>query len=119
MKHFAIIAVALLAACATQPTVQELASADYGAPPPANYRQLIEVYFSSTLLDPASAQYRSISQPMRDYVVTPNTWYGYTTTYGYRVDAVVNAKNRMGGYTGFQVHRFLFRDGRIVHVDSP
>lgn len=97
----------LLAGCASLPTAQEAASADYG-PMPTNYEQIVKTYYGTTLKDPDSAQYRNISSP-RQY------WLGDRFTgakYGYLVCVTLNAKNSYGAYVGYKT------DGLLIQYDS-
>lgn len=104
-------AILFLTSCATMPTQQELASADYGRYPD-NYEQTIKTYLEPILKDPSSAQYRYLKGPEKKWtrIVTQSN-------YGYRVCYMINAKNSFGGFTGYKTHYFLIRDGVVVqHV---
>lgn len=118
MNRTAILAAALLlSGCVGSPTVEETATADYGAmASAAEYKSQIESYFNSTLKDPGSIQYKSISAPRKGHARIANQWMGWSTMYGYTVDATINAKNSYGGYAGFKTYSFLFRDGKLVDV---
>lgn len=105
-----VIALALigaaLSACATPPTAQQVASADYG-PFPDSYQETIKTYMASVLKDPDSARF--------DFSRTPvKAWYGYgEKTFGWATCAGVNAKNSYGGYTGSQPSYFFMRNGYV------
>ena len=116
MFHRALIAVAsagllgiVLAGCVSLPSAEQAAQADYGSYP-SNYEQIVHAYFSVTLKDPDSAQYRSISSPR-------TFWIGDRITgakYGYLVCANLNGKNSYGAYIGFQTDGLLIRDGVVI-----
>lgn len=101
-----------LAGCATPPTAQELAAADYG-PPPIAFPEKIKDFMELRLKDPSSAQYRFDNLPTKMWSKA-GPLFGGGTMYGWRVDVLINAKNELGGYVGYQQYGFLFRDGRII-----
>jgi hypothetical protein len=39
--------------------------------------------------------------------------------FGWSIDANVNAKNLLGGYVGFRLYTFCFRDGKLDYVRVP
>jgi hypothetical protein len=88
--------------CATAPTAQQLASADYG-PTPDNYSELIQSQFRPTLFDPYSAVYE-FGKPVRTWTDRP-VWV---------VCGTVNAKNRLGGYVGAAPFYVEIREGSII-----
>jgi hypothetical protein len=100
---FICICISGLVGCAVPQA--ELADADYGTYP-TNYESRIRNYFEMSLIDPESARYR-FGEPYKGAVykglVNGGGW-----QFGYGVDCTVNAKNRMGGYTGQQPHTFFF-----------
>ena len=108
----------IVAGCAIQPTKDEIAAADYGAPP-TDHRTQIENYFSSSLKDPESVRYGEISEPRKGHASIANRWSGWSNVFGYHVDASINAKNSYGGYTGYKRYSFLFRDGKLIQVVTP
>ena len=102
-----------LAGCASFPTEQESAVADYGSYPD-NYEQIVKSFYNRTLKDPSTAQYRWISSPK-------TTWLGNRFTgvrYGYLVCVTLNAKNSYGAYIGFGTDGFLIRDGSVIEYVS-
>jgi len=103
-----------LAGCVHTPTPEQIAFADYGSYP-NNYQELIQQYFSKTLLDPYSAQYSDWRGPSQGYWARP---FGGEPIFGYRACVEVNAKNRMGGYTGSQQYFFMIRNGDIIYEDG-
>jgi len=98
----------ILAGCATTPTAQQFAQADYGLPP-TNYQEVVKNYYSETLLDPYSAQYRWLKEPYIGYFSAFGEF-----KFGYIVHVGVNAKNRMGGYVGEQQEALLIKNNRVI-----
>ncbi len=110
MKNIVIgLLFVMLAGCASFPTEQEAAVADYGSYPDS-YEQIVKSFYNRTLKDPSSVQYRRISTPK-------TTWLGNRFTgvrYGYLVCVTLNAKNSYGAYVGFDTDGFLIRNGSII-----
>lgn len=91
------------------PTSQEVASANYGDYPD-NYEEIVKNFISNQLIDPYSAVYSGWKGPTKGWMV-----YIGGVIYGYSVCVDVNAKNRMGGYTGRSQWYILVRNGIIQH----
>ncbi|KQZ77886.1 hypothetical protein ASD55_17730 [Rhodanobacter sp. Root561] len=110
MKYLvATLLLMLLTSCASLPSPQQAAAADYGSYP-SNYEQVVKAYYDNTLKDPSSAQYRDIALPKQ-------FWLGNRFTgaqYGYMVCVTLNAKNSYGAYIGFQTDGLLIRDGVVI-----
>jgi hypothetical protein len=99
----------LLAGCASAPTAEQIAQADYG-PYPDNYEQITRSFFNSVLKDPSSLQIDgSISSPQKSWL----SFMG-SVQYGYKVCVRYNAKNSYGGYGGFTTEYLLIRNGVVV-----
>lgn len=99
-------------AAVNKPTPEQIASANYGKYPD-DYKEIVQRYVSRILIDPDSAKFSEWRGPSQGY------WYDYGSTFfGYRICVEVNAKNRMGGYTGRQQYYFLIKDGLIVKTDG-
>jgi hypothetical protein len=114
--RWAIVCVAVITGgCAVTPTPEEIAKADYG-PFPENYKQIITDYYYKTLIDPFSAQYEWTDGPTKGWQV-PDTGELIMNKcyYGYTVHFRVNAKNRMGGYTGWHSGMAIINNGTIVY----
>ena len=108
------VLVALLASCVTTPSPDQIANADYGPPPPANYEAMIKSWYDKTLIDPESARY-TFAEPAKSYVKS-SPLMGVRETFGWRVCGTINAKNRFGGYTGQSPFITMFKNGAIVMV---
>ena len=117
MRNFALLPIALLlASCASGPSPQQLASADYG-PMPADYQAMIKKYVNERLRDPGAGATYEFYKPLT------KSWYGFSGVgqYGWATCVTVNAKNGYGGMTGPLPSYFFIRDGLItqaVHSDT-
>lgn len=108
----AALALFLLTGCATPISPETLANADYGSPPPKNYKELIKKEISPALLDPYSAHYE-FSSPSKGYTRNAPMW-GTTEMFGWKVCGTINAKNRFGAYVGSTPFFVLFKNGRVA-----
>ena len=109
-----LLIVALFSACHKQPTLAEMAQADYG-PYPEKYDQLIKDKMITMLYDPYSAQYHFQGTPTKRYVSKP---FGGGIEYGWGGVVLVNAKNRMGGYVGARPYMYLIKNGAVVALEE-
>lgn len=101
--------------CCVVPKQADLEAAYYGAPPDQDFAErLAKIAVGVRLKDPDSATYRFDS-----------LYAGYTQSsevvigdcepiYGYILNTYVNAKNSFGGYTGYKLYVFVFRDNKVV-----
>lgn len=114
LRRLAIVsAFCFMAGCASGPTPQDIASADYGSSiPQAQAEERVRQYFNGSLKDPMSAQYQ-FSQVSKGYIVG-GAVEGRPLYAGYIISVNVNAKNSYGGYTGNQAYQFLFQNGLLV-----
>lgn len=102
-----------LAGCASGPTPQDIASADYGSDIQQDEAESqIKSYFNRSLKDPESARY-GFSEVEKGHIIG-NAFQGSPLYVGYTVYAKVNAKNSYGGYTGDKGYLFLFQNGRLA-----
>ncbi len=100
---------------AKQPTADELAAADYGAPIDQEHaQQQVTAWMTYRLKDADSAKYQWGTVD-RGFVKDAPIIGGHIYT-GYVLHALVNAKNSYGGYSGFEEYTFLFRDGQIARA---
>lgn len=104
-----------LVGCQSTPSESELAG-DIGKPPShEDAKQVLAYEIERRLLDPGSAQVRWSPMVQR-------SWYriGFgKPVVAWSLWANVNAKNRLGGYTGFRPWAAWFRDGNLIAVSSP
>ena len=104
----------VLAGCASAPTAEKLASADYGAPiSTQEATELVTSYMKIKAKDPYSLK-----------VECGNAYQGWTQNKftsssfaaGYMLDCGINGKNSFGAYVGVRNYRFLIHNGSIVKV---
>lgn len=77
---------------------------------PKDYMTIVKDWLGDELLDPASAIVEFTSQPKPADLPIP----GGQRVYGYLVEFKVNSRNRFGGYTGYQKHGALIRNGEVI-----
>ena len=94
------------------PTKEEAAKADYGSFPD-NYKEIVSAWIDDNLVDPYSVRDLKIVSPEK-YWTQDAPIMGGKTTFGYRVQFSLNAKNRMGGYGGKTIFNILIRNGVVV-----
>lgn len=108
MKKFLMILLAfVLAGCASKPTNSDIRNAYFGEKPNQQEKlQIINEYVSRDLIDPESLRLKC-AQPRKGWA---RPFFSKPVTFGYVFACDVNAKNRMGGYTGGELYVFLFND---------
>ncbi len=95
-----------LVACATATaTPEQIKNADYGQIP-ENYKELIQNYMSTRLIDPDSAHYRFL-KAAKGYAFLNGTV--RPPTFGYLVAVGIDAKYGICGYREEIVYAFLFK----------
>lgn len=103
----------LLTACATAPTQEAIATADYGKDmTPAECITLAETVVSNGFNDPSSAQFRH--KPCFKGAMNSVPILGMKAAFGWIQQGEVNAKNVYGGYVGFRPYNVLIKDGSVV-----
>lgn len=111
--------ICLISSCAFDkalrgPSLEEQAKADHGEIPP-DYKELVKEHFYQNLFDPYSAKYE-FCEPYK-------AWASYYrpqphVLYGWAVCGTVNAKNRLGGYTGRKLFWSFFHKGKLIEVKA-
>jgi|CXWL01.1.fsa_nt_gi hypothetical protein len=99
-----------LPGCVSTATPEQLASADYGTITPT-YKEAIQNYMVGVLIDPESGRYRYFGEPIKGYAFVRGTI--NPPEFGYLVNVGINAKNRMGGYSGEKLYAFLFKNSQF------
>jgi hypothetical protein len=113
MKKSILLLSLLLGACASHPTKQELAKADYGREmTQLECEAVAKREIQSVLKDSASAIYEFGKCRKRGINSIPVI--GKPKEYGYYIPVMVNAKNSFGGYTGFKESRVIMRNGVVI-----
>ena len=105
---------ALLAACDTTVTKEEMATAEYG-PRPEHWQEEIRNYLSLRLADPKEAKV--------EFAAGPKLLYQRGTLlrgeqYGWGVCVRVNDKDPSGAYQDRYPMTFVLRNDKIVHVNG-
>lgn len=106
-----------LSACASNgaPRSEEARMADFSEKPTKQETESkINRYLEQTLFDPYTAKV-SCSQPTEKSWISNNMF--NKPRYGFLVKCDINAKNRMGGYTGLTEYWFVFNGSEFGHVD--
>ena len=115
-KHFLkipIILVPLLASCASGPTQDQLAKADFGREiSTTECTAMAEGVISDGLKDPSSAQFRKSQCTKGSWASVPLL--GMGVEFGWLQRGEVNGKNSYGGYVGFRPYQVLIRDGAVI-----
>lgn len=108
-----VIVVMAAAGCATAPSAAQIEAADYGLPISQDDAQAIAVAWLSTRLkDPYSAQIEW-GPVERAWIRLPPVE-GFGLVFGYRITAMINAKNSYGAYIGARPYAFVLRN-RALH----
>jgi hypothetical protein len=112
---------------AKPPTLAETNSADCGVAP-ENPKEQALARLKIMLPDPMSAVVEWQGECVKSWWFWPPpnyTAYVYNipeaqkVVFGWSIDANVNAKNLLGGYVGFRLYTFCFRDGNLLNVKRP
>ncbi len=112
-KGVLMILLLSLVGCATAPTQEELAKADYGTPiSQAEAEVKARAVLQQVLHRPDSAQIAF--QPIYTGYVREHLFQGGKVRFGYILPAEVNTKNFLGFDTGYLPYMFLFFNGEIV-----
>ena len=108
------LSAAVLAACNTTVSKQEMSSVDYG-PAPTRWKEEIRSYLSIRLVSPKDAVVEYRTEPKQLYQrKTPVR----DLQYGWGVCVWVNDKNKKGAFEGFYPMSFVLRNEKIVAVNN-
>jgi hypothetical protein len=118
MKKLWITLIALnLAGCSFAPSKEQMTNADFGERPnSARATATITNYLGRTLIDPDSLRLRCADAEAKKGWAREVGDRQYR--FGWSIYCEVNAKNRLGGYTGAKTHIFLFNGNNLV-LGSP
>ncbi len=103
--------------CATLPSQKTVDSLDYGQPLTVDYQEIIKKQFDRVAKDPVATLY--------DFSAPEQYWYqdspllGGKIYAGYGVPVRVNAKNSLGGDTGYRSYIFIFHNNVLIKVLTP
>ncbi|HOT98780.1 MAG TPA: hypothetical protein PKZ83_16775 [bacterium] len=110
---FTVILAAFVAGCAHLPKREVFDSLTYGLPLSAEvYDSKIKESMELKLLDPQSALYK-FSEPRRIWYRSDEVLEGKVNG-GWGVATLINAKNTLGGYVGWNEFLFIFSGGDLV-----
>ena len=113
MKKSILLLSLLLGACASMPTKQEMARADYGrAISQTECENIAKSEIQRNLKDAGSAIFEFGSCEKRGMHSIPVA--NIPKQYGYFLPVRVNAKNSFGGYTGFRNYNILLKNGNVI-----
>lgn len=114
---------------APPPTSAEIDAADYGVAP-ENPKEQVLAKLKIILPDPMSAVVEWQGECVKSWWLYPPTGTTYLpgfrtppppqeVRFGWSIKANINAKNLLGGYVGFRLYTFYFRDGKLEYVMHP
>ena len=102
--------------CRQPPSPEQIRQADYGIYP-EKYKELVTEYITANLIDPTSPIFSNWTGPEKGWYQELYSQNG-KVYYGYKVCVYVNAKNRMGGYTGASPFFVVINNNQVVYLDS-
>src|SRR5437763_16121901 len=94
---------------ALQAIAEAQADTERYGPYPAKYKGIVRQWLNKQLIDPDSARIEWIGEPK-----PADLGKSGEHLYGYLVNLPVNARNRLGGYTGTPKHAVLIRNGADI-----
>lgn len=83
---------------------------------PSNYKELVEQYFYDSLIDPKSMMLEFKSEPFKAECLATAIVTAESERFGYGVQVRINAKNKLGGYTGWKIMDVYIRNGKAYHA---
>jgi len=109
------IALALaVAGCQPPPLQVDIDRLEFGMPPDsALVRSQVREYYELRLFDPVSALYKFSSPSPLWYITAADSLRS-----GWGVIVTMNAKNRMGGYVGWQESLAIFRNDQLRGIND-
>lgn len=111
---FIVVSGLIISGCATAPSADKIASADYGSPiSTAEAAQLATDYMKRTAKDPYSLMVEcgDVTRGWTQNKISSRSFFA-----GYLIDCSVNGKNSFGAYVGARNYRFSIHNGQIVSV---
>lgn len=114
-KIIFLILITSFVSCVTLPTKEQFDAADFGEPP-KNYIETINQKLKNYMYDPEFLMNR-IEAPRKMGYSFSNLG-GKHEFFGYGVCAYVNAKNRLGAYSGYTLYLFLFKNEELKEMHN-
>jgi len=105
----------LVAGCIRPPSQQQLMDANYGAPPPKDYKEIIKAAFYPTFFDSVHTVYQ-FDSPRKGYAARSRV-INTKEMYGWIVCGTINSKHKLAGYashTGPRPFFALFKNEKLV-----
>lgn len=104
----------ILVGCATAPTLEKIAAADYGSPiSTEEAAQLASSYMKARAKDPYSLRVEC-GDVTKGW--TQNKFSSRSFFAGYLIECSVNGKNSFGAYVGARNYQFAIHNGSVVRV---
>ena len=115
-----LLCLLLCAGCASTPTPQEMASADFGKPlTVATAKPVVLAYIRETFKDPDAVKDLEVTNVEKEKVYK-GLVNGGGYAYGYAITFACNGKNSFGAYVGRQSLQIFAHDGRVFsHRSGP
>lgn len=92
------------------PTPEQIKATDHGIFPD-NFKEVIAAYMDDILIDPESVRYTNWKGPIIGWAGDKLRGYFF----GYGVCVEINARNKMGGYTGSKPAFFIIHNGEVQY----
>lgn len=105
----------LLSGCVKPIHREVLATADYGPPPPEDYKRLVKIDMQKVLVDAVDPIY-VFDPPMKGYTIRQRRL-STMQMYGWLICGTVNGKPSLSGYAGYTgplPFFVMFKNGKIV-----
>lgn len=103
-----------LVGCASAPTHQQMAEADYGSPmTPEQCKSIAHEHISNLMRDPSASQFRADTECEKGWSHKAPLL-GLDAAYGYIQSGQANGKNAFGAYVGFRKYQVLMKNGRVI-----
>lgn len=111
------LSVFLIAGCASG--FQKITASQITDKEPTNYEIKAKEYYKFKLFDYESARFE-IGKPFKAYLNEGFAYGGKVEWSGWAVRVKVNAKNRLGGYTGYKDNIIFFKNDKAIKgLDAP
>lgn len=117
MKSLWLVWISLIiAGCSFAPTREAIQRADYGEKPNDTFAHtVIKESLVKSLIDPDSLKL-GCAESKKGWLRGPGL--SSPHNYGWVIYCEVNAKNRLGGYTGAKPYVYLFRGNQVIATDT-
>ena len=114
MRKAIALLLLLFAGCASVPTKEEIATADYG-PEPKNPKEVVQKFINETFKDPYSVRDLTVATPQK-YWIGSSPLFGVEKAFGWLIAFECNAKNSYGAYSGKERFYLFIAKGRVEDI---